>query len=274
MSITYSTCYYVLHSKFPKEIYIEWIRNFFSIVNHFNLVVYTNEQSLRYIPFTNNPRIKIVIKNLEEFYFYKYKQNWIENHKKNNTLKSKTCWELNMIWSEKIHFVKETIDKNYFETELHGWCDIGYFRNRKYFEHCVDSDIRTLTNWSKNLNVTNVDISKVHYGIVCNFTTYNKLKMQANKTNGFGLPEVPFQDNMICFAGGFFIAHKNKIEWWLEEYEKMLVLYFTHNYTVVHDQTIIANIILTDKSNFKLYIEPNTRYDNWFMFQRHFNAIE
>ena len=33
-----------------------------------------------------------------------------------------------MLWCEKISFVKKTIEKNYFNTDWYGWCDIGYFR--------------------------------------------------------------------------------------------------------------------------------------------------
>jgi hypothetical protein len=42
-----------------------------------------------------------------------------------------------MLWSEKISFVKETMDNQYFNTEYYGWCDIGYFRNRSNDLHTV-----------------------------------------------------------------------------------------------------------------------------------------
>ena len=134
MSITYSSCFYIIRSKFEPNIYIEWMNNFLSIVNNFNLVIYTDENSSRYIPHIarENPKIKIIIKPLEEFYNYKYKDYWIENHTNNILLNDKSCWELNMLWSEKIWFVNECIERKYFETEFYGWCDIGYFRNRPY----------------------------------------------------------------------------------------------------------------------------------------------
>ena len=46
MSITFSTCFYILKSKFDHQIYIEWMNNFISIVNNFNLVIYCDENSV------------------------------------------------------------------------------------------------------------------------------------------------------------------------------------------------------------------------------------
>jgi hypothetical protein len=53
-----------------------------------------------------------------------------------------TAWELNMLWSEKIAFVQETIRNHYFDTEYYGWCDIGYFRNRQ-----ADTHTSNLMSW-------------------------------------------------------------------------------------------------------------------------------
>ena len=55
--ITFSTSWYIVKSKFPLEQYLEWIHNLFSIVNNFNLVVYTDTNSynsLKKIIQTNN----------------------------------------------------------------------------------------------------------------------------------------------------------------------------------------------------------------------------
>ena len=62
MSITFSSCFYILKSKFDKTTYINWMNNFISIVNEFYLVIYTDENSVKYINTKNNPRIKIIIK--------------------------------------------------------------------------------------------------------------------------------------------------------------------------------------------------------------------
>ena len=47
--ITFSTCWYVIKSKFPIETYLKWIKNLLSIVHNFNLVIYTNMESMAYL---------------------------------------------------------------------------------------------------------------------------------------------------------------------------------------------------------------------------------
>ena len=75
MSITFSSCFYIIKSKFDPKIYIEWMTYFISIVNNFNLVIYSDENSFKYINTQNNPKIKIIIKPFEAFYNYKYIRN-------------------------------------------------------------------------------------------------------------------------------------------------------------------------------------------------------
>ena len=103
-----------------------------------------------------NPNIKIIVKPITKFYNYKYMKSWIQNHAKNPLLNKLVDWEVNMLWSEKVWFVNETIKNMYFETDLYGWCDIGYFRNR-----ANDYKTENLTYWP-NQNVF-VDKNKIYY---------------------------------------------------------------------------------------------------------------
>ena len=266
MSITFSSCFYLLNSKFHPHRYIEWMNNFISIVNNFNLVIYTNEESKQHINTNNNPRILVVVKPFEEFYNYKYKDNWINNHQKNNSISVFSDWVLNMLWSEKISFVKETIDKKYFETELYGWCDIGYFRN---FGN--DTHTSLLQNWANSYKLDAViDKTKISYALVNNDNNYvNNIKNTITNTNELGLPIIPIPSDQISIGGGFFILHKDLINWWHETYDNKLQLYLKNNYLVKDDQIILANCIFSDdnKDRFILFQE-NTEYNNWFMFQR------
>ena len=265
MSITFSSCFYIIKSKFEPEIYIEWMRNFLSIVNNFNLVIYTDEKSATIIPEAtkNNDKIKIVIKPIEEFYNYKYKNFWIENHNKNMILNDKSNWELNMLWSEKVWFVKETIERKYFETEFHGWCDIGYFRNRH-------NDLNTsfLSNWPSPDKILQLDKNKIHYACINNDIRYmNYMYKIVNKKNKNGLPVNPIPPYQVSVAGGFFILHKDKIDLWSKTFDAKLELYFKNNYLVKDDQIILIDCILSEREKFVLFTESN-QYDNWFMFQR------
>jgi hypothetical protein len=115
--------------------YKEWITNFFDMLTDCNIVLYTDETSMKYIPIIEKDNIKIILKDITEFSTYHYKEKWISNHNKNHLLKDKVEWKVNMLWCEKIMFVNETIENKYFNTTFYGWCDIGYFRNRPNYIH-------------------------------------------------------------------------------------------------------------------------------------------
>ena len=267
MSITFSTCFYIIKSKFDPSIYVSWMNNLISIVNNFNLVIYTDENSSKYINTRGNNKIKVVIKPLEQFYNYKYKIFWIKNHNKNVLLNSVSCWELNMLWSEKIWFVKETIERKLFETDFYGWCDIGYFRNRPN-----DFHTSKLTNWGNNKTVIQNNINKICYACINNDDNYiNFLYQTVNNKNSNGLPikAIPAHQNSI--AGGFFFLHKDKIDWWTTTYDTKLQLYFKNNYLVKDDQIILVDCILSNLDKFTLFRENAGNLDNWFMFQRILN---
>jgi hypothetical protein len=273
MKITFSSCFYVLKSKFDSIKYHEWMNNLISITNNFNLVIYTDEKSSVFINTYNKPNIKVIIKPIECFITYRFKHNWILNHQKNNMLNHNsftsfnTSWELNMLWSEKVWFVNETILKKYFDTEFYGYCDIGYFRN-------TDEDTHTnnLQNWPSDNIIVNLDKTKVHYGCICNDNIIiNYINKIIITKNSVGLPKNPIPPTQNTISGGFFILHKQMIEWWTIEYTKKLKLYFEQNYLVKDDQMIITDCIFSNPTKFKVYQEINLYFDRWFMFQRLLN---
>ena len=265
MSVTFSSCFYIVKSKYEIETYTMWMNNFISIVNNFCLVIYCDENSSRYIDTKGNEKIKVIIKPWEKFYNYKYKNYWIKNHDKNVLLKDLIQWELNMLWSEKIWFVNETIENSYFETDYYGWCDIGYFRNR-------DTDTNTcfLSNWCTLNHIIKLNKEKIYYACINNSNHNLKyLHKIINDKNKCGLPKKEIPQHQQSIAGGFFILHKNKIQWWRETYDKKLITYFKYNYLVKDDQVILADCVFSNMNNFCLIKENNNSYDNWFLFQRY-----
>jgi hypothetical protein len=252
-----------LKSKFDANQYCAWAENFIGTVNNFNLVIYTDEYSSKFINTRNKPNIKVVIKPIEQFHNYKYKEKWIKNHAKNYLLNKRIVWQVNMLWSEKVWFVQETVAKSYFDTEYYAYCDIGYFRNRP-------NDLHTnfLSSWPSEAKILSIDKSKVHYAIVNNDGNYtNELYNIVNNKNERGLPSTPIPPVNFFVAGGFFILHRDKIDWWAATYDARLKLYFDNDYLVKDDQLILTDCILSDSKNFALHKECGL-YDNWFMFQR------
>jgi hypothetical protein len=257
--ITFSTCWYKIKSKFDETIYKNWMKNILLNVNNCYFVVYTDEKSKLIFDDMSYPRsnVLIVVKELNELYNYRYRENWIENHEKNTDLNAKTSWELNMLWSEKISFVKNTKEANPFNTEWFGWCDIGYFRNGM-------EEIKDWPNHSKILDKT-----KLHYSNVCRDPKYieNLYKTINNKDNQ-GLPIVPIPTHIATIAGGFFISHKGCINEWFLDYDRVLKIYFDNKQLVKDDQIIIQYLYYSNPKNFKIYIENKPGLDNWFMFKR------
>jgi hypothetical protein len=261
-----STCWYKLNCKFNEDKYKVWIDNFLSNVKKFYLVVYTNQESCHILKkYENNTNIKIVILELNEFYNYKYRASWIRNHEKNYLLKNKICWEVNMLWSEKISFVKRTIEEKYFEGNWYGWCDIGYFRCASNYE----LKKHEIINWPNNDKIKSFDKDKVYYGNVRNDSNNMKtLQAVVTNKNSNNLPIIPISNNLWCIGGGFFIIHKDKINWWHDTYTNKLELYFKNNYLVKDDQIIIVDCIFSDLSNFCI-VQDTTISNPWFIFQRY-----
>lgn len=271
--ITLSTAYYVVKSKAEVDKYVSWMNNFFSIVKHFRLVIYTNSKSIQYIDTKENPNIRIVIKEMEDFYNYRYKDYWIKNHENNFLLNSSsvynTGWELNMLWSEKIAFVKNTIEEDKINNMVcpggyYGWCDIGYFRNES-----GDLPLHILIEyeWAKCLNI-NLN-NKIAYGIVNNDENYiSFLDTLVNNKNDRGVPVTPIPPEQVSVAAGFFLLEHQKIDWLFKTYDAKLCVYFENEYLVKDEQLILIDCILSNKDHFSLYREQNPSFNNWFMFQR------
>lgn len=265
-NITFSTCFYSLKNKFNNDTYIRWIHNMLSNVNYYNLVIYTdNKNKSLFDNYISNKNIILIIKPIEEFKLYKYKDNWISNHKINHELKEKVSWELNMLWNEKIHFVHETMINKYFDTPFYGWCDIGYFRNR-----INDMNSNELKNWCHPNVIDKLNKDKIYYALINNNKQYmNSLVKQIRNKNLVGLPVEPIKPNQLSVAGGFFISHKTKLESWMTYFYSKLELYFKHNYLIKDDQIIIADCIFSRENDFIMIQEQNMKYDNWFLFQRY-----
>jgi hypothetical protein len=279
--LTLSTCWYNVKSKFSPTKYTEWIYNLLSIVNQFNLVIYTDKDSFDILKsiFINNPTIsnkigikmKIIIKDMEHFFGYKYKDQWIQNHETSDLdLHQKVDWSLIMLWCEKAHFVNETINNKYFDTLFYGWCDIGYFRNK----NTATSILQMWPNPLKLLSLKN----GIHYACIENNET-NFVSLQQDILNHYENKNKDKDNTLIneqptnkllnnCFAGGFFITRPNLIDTFVQLFDTKLRYYFDNKYTIKDDQTILLDLIFTNPSLFCLHWSNDVKNDNWFMFQQ------
>jgi hypothetical protein len=265
--ITFVTCWYNFKSKFSPKKYMLWINNLLSIVNNFNLVIYTDLASVQMLlSFVKNDKIKIIIKPINHFVTYKYKDNWIKNHTTSDMLLHKvTDWQLNMLWNEKIFFVKDAFRNKYFNSLYYGWCDIGYFRNGY-----DDLNTSYLHHWPNHFKIMSLKKNFIHYGQVQNNEkNIEELEEDIKSHYSYGLKTQPTNKyDEISFAGGFFILSNEMVEKYAYLYDKKLEYYFTNNYFIKDDQMIVMDIIFTNPNLFDIHREQNPKYNNWFMFQR------
>lgn len=263
--LTLTTSWYILKSKFNSRTYLSWIYNIISCIVNYNLVIYTNKDGYEFlmshfVKVLNNSRICIIIKELSEFYYYKYKNNWIRNQDNpKNPLRHIVSWEVNMLWAEKINLVSETIENKYYpKTTIHGWCDIGYFREDRSLQ------------FPNQTKLQNLNMDKIYYACI----NEDKTQLQdlydivLNK-NINGLPKKEIPSNQLSFAGGFFLIHERNIEWWKVLFDKTLQKYFDYDYLVKDDQIIILDCIVSNSDRFMIMEEIHTEKNNiWFMFSR------
>ena len=259
-----STAWYPLGAKFPEATFHSWIHNMLSRVKNYYLVVYTNTESLSlFSPYLSNPRIHIVVKPIEEWTQYENRIFWQENHTKNVFLNQKIDWKLNMLWSEKVHFVWNTIMYNYFvedaQNSMYGWIDIGYFRGRP-----VDTELRRLTEFPNPSRIRALDPTKIHYALVNNKMPQIQYIEHCVQTGQ------PIHPQQISVGGGCFFGTKEKIEEWRDVFTIILQEYIDANKLVKDDQIIVAEAVFSLKYGglFYLHREVNPNYDNWFMFSR------
>jgi hypothetical protein len=267
VNITFSTCWYQFKAKFDFSVYAQWIRNMLSNVRAYNLVIYTDEAGRAAFDFDAyaavNPRIRVIIKPFESFRNYALKDMWIANHAKNSLLNELVDWRVNALWSEKAHFVRETVAHKYFDTEYYGWCDIGYFRGRNK----QDLSMSQLRGWPNPAKIAVLNPAKIYYGCVNN--DWNQIEHCIHTLNDPTQTKgVDPRHNFI--AGGFFMLHKSKAEWWAVAYDAKLHQHLSRGRTVKDDQQIITDCVFSKdtQSNFHICREEGGKHDVWFLFQR------
>ena len=259
MSITFTTCWYQLRSKFDAEVYKQWMAYFLENAS-FHLVIYTNKESFPFVEPFQRDRVKIVLKEWEDFKGYQHKEQWIKNHEKNDLLNEKspwkTDWKLNLLWAEKVHFVQETT--TYIQSDWYAWCDIGYFREPLL----TPEQFRSWPNPSK---ITQLQSDKIYYGLPGSKDTI-QLFQQILQHNSHG-NYIPLPPDRVTVAGGFFLISSEKVDWWTTTFSNKLAQYFKKDHLVKDDQIIIVDCILNNPSPFLLVEESDPTKNRWFVFQ-------
>lgn len=261
VNITFSSCLYYMKNRHGYEKHLNWFRDFIRVVNRFNLVIYTGESEYSVIcneiwqlDEVAQQKIKVILKPFSEFHNYKYERFWMDNNARTESkLKDIADWRLNMLWCEKTHFVRETIEKRYFDTEYYGWCDIGYFRDT------LSSDAyreRTRSSWPNPNKLALLHKAKVYYGSnippsqLHNCYNYHVRHFHpSNMDTTTGIPRDLYHQQSHLISGGFYITGREKALWWCWRFQEILERYITNNVVIQDDQHIIAHCVFVSNKS-------------------------
>jgi hypothetical protein len=164
-------------------------------------------------------------------------------------------WRLNMLWCEKTHFVRETIEKQYFDTEYYGWCDVGYFRDTlssggpgAAATHPAYRE-RIREHWPNPDKINRLHKDKVYYG--CNISPSNLHKCYTYYAQHFQntARRDVYSPRAHLLSGGFYITGREKALWWCCRFQEILELYIANNVVIQDDQHIIAHCVFTNGMN-------------------------
>jgi hypothetical protein len=245
------------------EKHLNWFRDFIGVVNQFYLVIYTGESEynvicdeIRKLDEATQRKIKVILKPFSEFHNYKYERFWMENNARPGCKLAQIAdWRLNMLWCEKTHFVRETIEKQYFDTEYYGWCDVGYFRDTlssggpgAAATHPAYRE-RIREHWPNPDKINRLHKDKVYYG--CNISPSNLHKCYTYYAQHFQntARRDVYSPRAHLLSGGFYITGREKALWWCCRFQEILELYIANNVVIQDDQHIIAHCVFTNGMN-------------------------
>jgi hypothetical protein len=124
-----------------------------------------------------------------------------------------------------------------------------------------------LRGWPNPDKIAVLNPAKIYYGCVNN--DWSQMEHCIRTLND------PNQHNQLdprlnFIAGGFFMLHKSKAEWWAVTYDAKLHRHMGQGRVVKDDQQIIVDCVFSKdtQSNFHICREEGGKYDVWFLFQR------
>jgi hypothetical protein len=249
---TVVTAFYDMPSKFPKETYINWIRNFFENVPC-NLVVFLEEQNRLLVEQMRSKyadRTKIIILPRANWTANTHwpQQMWEEQLAK-DTEKNIHSPDLYKIWYEKKEFVLRAIELNPFNSDKYVWCDAGLVRSEE------------TKLWMYNFpRAQRIPEDRMLLLQIDPFTEDDCVLQQDGLYGNF--------QNKNRIGGGIQAATKSTWKSWAKRYDVMMQNYLTAKRFVGKDQSIMASLILEEPTSALCIKPPKGRYshpiDCWF----------
>ena len=255
---TVVTGYFHLNAaKKSHNVYKGWMSNF--LMMDTSMVIFCDQASYLFIKKRRRGKMNktlVIITSIEKFYTKKYKTVYEEHFKKDHEAKENGgnvthSVPLYMIWGEKLHFVKQVIDKNYFCSEYFFWLDIGMIRkpNTKYVQ------------WPNAARIAATDKTKVQLVQAMPFTN-NELAVTTKRD----LPSFQFVDRI----GGTFAGGAAPLLRYHDLYYDMLEHFVSLGRFIGKDQSIMNSVYLTNRDMFEFVSCEKGCEDRWFSLLDHF----
>ena len=253
------TIIYKIESKFDFEKYIEWGKNLINYLQNYKLIIFTNDETYDIIKgiIKDKKNIEIFYFNIENFYYFKYKNFLLQNTCKDCFPDHKISYKLILLWIER-HLLVEKI-KNKYKSDFYCYIDWGYIREK---------------NKSIEIKDYKFDENKIQWGLVNSkenaFEYYNHLF----KTKDKNILKKNIKDIIInkkiekyqpIFGGGFSIIPHKMVDEFLKIYKHSLNYILDNQILFKDDQSIIAYTIINNLNKFRKIYKEKDKIE-WFPF--------
>ncbi len=204
--VTIVTCFYKIPGNTKRSLkqYRDWMANFFEIRTP--KVIFTDRETYRDF-FTSRTagNVRYVFVDWQKFLCWGLYDKFVES------ADDEAKWRLNMLWNEKIHFVRRAIGLNLYGSEFFVWTDIGCFRDSRYN--------RFYRNWPSIRRLRSIGAAKVTLLLISPFEDKHK-HAQAD-----GLPPSVGQQAEApgTVGGGIMSGHSKAWLRWHDRYYKTLM---------------------------------------------------
>ena len=190
-------------------------------------------------------------KDMKDFYSFKHFYKQFNESFIIDSEKKKHNVFLYLIWAEKIKFLEEVVDNNYFNTKCFYWIDIGYFR--------YSSNSKYVLNWPSSKKC--IEDPRVTFNSLRKF--YNKEIISYKRLNYKFFKKFIKKNNV---GGGMFGGQKEYIKKFYKLYFNVLKIFSKKKFFIGKDQNIFAYIAFTHPEVVKLVYS-----NNWFYFRNYFS---
>ncbi len=242
---TVVTAFYPVKSKRSPEQYMEWASTFMKLSAP--ILLFTSEtyaqkfQTMR----TNGQPLKIIVRPFHQLYAWQtYENKWKQTAKLDH--ESYHSPELYAVWAQKMFFVAEAAEANYFNTNTFYWCDIGAFRDPN-----ISSDMLATFPRSDILE-------SISPAILMN--SVSPLTEEDKFTKNF--------KHVDRLVGGLWGGTKKACVRWKNAYEAELVRQFRKGVFAGKDQTVMLLMYLSDPS-LVVIVKPTVSAGNQWFFQQY-----